>query len=389
MIHHPLILIFVLLAVEFSILYLAGNPRTKHLFKFLPSMFWIYFLPMVLSTCGIIDVKSPIYGEITKYLLPPALFLLLLNMDIKSISRLGPAALIMFFAGSFGILLGIVISFILFKPLIGDQFWSGFGALSASWTGGSANMIAVKEALNTPDSVFMPMVIVDTVIPYTWMGILVALAVHQKGFDKWNRSDRRILDDLAKRTENLSDQKKQVVDPGKAVLIIGLALLIAQLSRVISVYLPTGKDILSPNAWTIILVSTIAIILSMTPLSRIPHTGANKFGKWILYFVLTSIGARASLHNASQVGILIAAGVVVIFIHVTILLVTARLIRAPLFLVATASLANLAGLVSAPVVAEVYQPGFASVGLLLAILGHSIGAYNGIITGQICRLFTH
>ena len=118
-------------------------------------------------------------------------------MDIKAISRLGPSALIMFFAGSFGIMLGIVISFVVFKPLVGPAFWSGFGALAASWTGGSANMIAVKEALNTPDAVFMPMVIVDTVVPYTWMGILVAFAVHQKGFDAFNRSDRTILDDLS------------------------------------------------------------------------------------------------------------------------------------------------------------------------------------------------
>jgi uncharacterized membrane protein len=386
MIHNSLYLILILLAVEFSILYLSGHARTKHLFSFLPSMFWIYFLPMVLSTCGIIDAKSPLYQGITKCFLPPALFLLLFNVDFKAISRLGPAALVMFFAGSFGIVLGMVISFIIFKPLIGAQFWGGFGALSASWTGGSANMIAVKEALNTPDSVFLPMVIVDTIVPYVWMGILVALAARQKDFDSWNRSDRRILDDLAKRTEHFSKQKKQPVHPGKAFLIIGLALLVGRLSQAAAVYLPTGKNVLTPYAWTIILVTTIAIILSFTPVSRIPHTGANKYGKWILYFVLTSIGARASLNNASQVGILIAAGVVVILIHVAILLVTARLIRAPLFLVATASLSNIAGLVSAPVVAEVYQPGFASVGLLLAILGHTLGAYIGIITGQICRL---
>jgi len=385
MIHNSLFLILVLLAVESSILFLAGNPRTKHLFSFLPSMFWIYFLPMVLSTLGIIDAKSPLYAQITKYLLPPALFLLLLNMDIKAISRLGPAALVMFFAGTFGILLGIVVTFVLFKPLVGAQFWSGFGALSASWTGGSANMIAVKEALNTPDAVFMPMVIVDTVVPYTWMGILVAMAVHQKTFDKFNRSDRSILDDLAKRTQAFAQAKKQSVDPAKAALILGLALLIGRLSQLLSVYLPTGKNILTPNAWAILLVSSSAIILSTSPLARIPGTGANKYGKWILYFVLTSIGARASLNNAAQAGILIAAGVLVVFIHVAVLLACARLIRAPLFLVATSSLANIAGLVSAPVVAEVYQPGLASVGLLLAILGHSIGAYNGIITGQICH----
>ena len=386
MIHNYLYLILVLAAVEFSVLYLSSHARTKHLFNFLPSMFWIYFLPMVLSTCGVIDAKSPLYQGITRYLLPPALFLLLFNVDFKAISRLGPAALVMFFAGSFGIMLGMVISFSIFKPLVGQQFWGGFGALSASWTGGSANMVAVKEALNTPDSVFLPMVIVDTIVPYVWMGILVALAARQKSFDAWNRSDRRILDDLAKRTGQFSKQQKQTIQWDKALLILGSALLVGRLSQVFSVYLPTGKNVLSPYAWTIIMVTTTAIALSVTPLSRVPHTGANKFGKWALYFVLTSIGARASLNNASQVGVLIAAGVLVILIHVAVLLLTARLIRAPLFLVATASLSNIAGLVSAPVVAEVYQPGFASVGLLLAILGHTLGAYIGIITGQICRM---
>ena len=175
--------------------------------------------------------------------------------------------------------------------------------------------------------------------------------------------------------------------PGKAALVIGLAVLVAVAAKIAAVHLPTAEKILSPYAWTIILVTSTAILISFTPISRLTHTGSNKYGKWVLYFVLTSIGARASLHNASQVGILIVAGALVILIHLGVLLITARLTRAPLFLVATASLSNIAGLVSAPVVAEVYQPGLASVGLLLAILGHTLGAYNGIITGQICHLF--
>ena len=389
MIHNPFCLVLVLIVVESGILFLAANARTKHLFNFLPSMFWIYFLPMVLSTCGVIDAKSVLYPVITRYFLPPALFLLLLDVDIKAISRLGPAALVMFFAGSFGIMLGMVISFIIFKPFVGAQFWGGFGALAASWTGGSANMIAVKDALNTPDAVFLPMVIVDTILPYVWVGILVSLAARQKSFDHWNGADRRILDNLALSPKHFSKQGQQTINPLKAGLMIGLAFVVGRLSQLVSVHLPTGRDVITPYAWTIILVSTLAVILSQTPLSRIQGTGSNKFGKWVLYFVLTSIGARASLSNASQAGILIGAGMVVILIHVAILMLTARLIKAPLFLVATASLANIAGLASAPMVAEVYQPGLACVGLLLAILGHSLGAYNGILVGQICRAFTH
>ena len=387
MLHNSLLLIIVLLTVEFLVLYLAANTRTKHLFRFLPSMFWIYFLPMILATCGIIDAKSPLYATVTRLFLPPALFLLLFNADFKAIARLGPSALIMFFVGTAGMMLGMVISFIIFQPVIGSAFWGGFGALAASWTGGSANMIAVKEALNTPDAVFMPMVLVDTILPYTWMGILVAFAARQKSFDSWNRSDRRILDDLAQRVNNAGQQKEAATffNKGSCFLLL-LAFGIGFLAKMAAGFLPNGHNILSPYAWTIILVTTFAILFSFTPVSKSVDKSANQYGKWMLYFVLTSIGARASLHNASQVGVLLVAGVVVIAVHVGLLLITARLIRAPLFLVATASLSNIAGLVSAPVVAEVYQPGLASVGLLLAILGHTLGAYNGIITGQVCRM---
>jgi uncharacterized membrane protein len=38
------------------------------------------------------------------------------------------------------------------------------------------------------------------------------------------------------------------------------------------------------------------------------------------------------------------------------------------------------------VVAEVYQPGLASVGLLLAILGNIFGTYFGIFCAQLCRM---
>jgi uncharacterized membrane protein len=386
MVHNFLLLVVILASIEFGVLYLASNPRTRHFFKFLPSMFWIYFLPMVLSTCGLIDAKSPLYGWITKNLLPPSLFLLLVNMDIKSISRLGPSALIMFFAGSTGIVLGMVVSFVIFKPLVGAQFWSGFGALSASWTGGSANMIAVKEALNTPDAVFLPMVIVDTVVPYMWVGILIALAPWQKIFDGFNRADRGIIDDLAGLMGKVSKPEKTTVNVGKAAMMVVLALLAGRAAQICSVYLPTGKNVMSPYAWSIILVATMAIVVSTTPLSRMPRTGTNKTGKWILYFVLATIGARASLNNAAQAGILIAAGGVVLIIHVIVLLAAARMLRAPLFLAATASVANMAGMVSAPMVAEVYQPGFAPAALLLAVLGHSLGAYIGIVTGQICKM---
>jgi len=386
MIRHPLLIMMILLAIEALVLGLSRHERTRRWFDLLPSVFWIYFLPMLASTAGLIDAKAPVLASITVYLLPASLLLLLLVVDVKAIIRLGGMALAMFFIGSAGIMAGTVFSFGLFKQAVGPEFWAGFGALSASWTGGSANMIAVKEALAVPDPVFAPMVIVDTVVPYVWMGMLIACVGAQAAFDRWNRADRTVLDDLARRAK----VEKVVVrlTPGGIAALLMFAAVGSLLAKDIGARLPLVKDVVSPYAWTIILVSVFGVLLSLTPVRRLEQAGASRIGYYILYFVLTAIGAKASIANIPAALILIAAGFVIIAVHALFLLAGARLLRAPLFLVAAASQANVGGVASAPVVAAVYEPGLASVGLLLAILGNIVGTYLGILCGHCCRLFS-
>lgn len=386
MIQHPLALILVLLGIEIFILWLSSHPRFKKYFNFLPSLFWIYFLPMLASTFGIIDPKSPVYSKISNILLPASLFLLLISVDIKAILRLGRPALIMFFAGSAAIVLGAPLVFFILKGWIGKEFWSGFGALSGSWTGGSANMIAVKEALGTPDAVFLPMVIVDTVVPYVWMGFLVALVGSQAMFDRWNNSDRRILDQLSRKVSNAHAEGKIIWNGPKIAAIVAIALTASFAAQTVSKFFPVIKDVIAPFAWTVILISILGIAFSFTPAKNLERHGSTKIGYWMLYFVLTSIGAKASLSNIGSTMLLILAGVMIVAIHAAVMVGVARLIRAPMFLVAAASQANIGGVASAPIVAEIYQPGFASIGLLLAILGNIVGTYLGILSGQLCRL---
>lgn len=384
MIHSQFLLILILLSIEALVLYFSEHKRFKFFFKFIPAVFWIYFLPMLAATFGLIDSKSRIYQGISTNLLPASLFLLLLSSDIKSIIKLGKPALIMMFAGSLGIMLGAPLVFFLFRDWVGAQFWSGFGALSASWTGGSANMIAVKEAIGTPDSVFLPMVIVDTIVPYAWMGILIAFAGLQPLFDRWCKSDRRVLDKLTCKASAVSSNKNQKLRINTTILILAAAVLGTIFSRFLAGLLPQIKDIISAYAWTIIIVSVLGVLFSFTPARKMEGFGASRIGYFILYFVLTSIGAKASIADIGSTVILILAGFLLVFFHAMTLFLTARIIRAPMFLAAVASQANIGGVASAPIVATIYQPGLASVGLLLAILGNILGTYLGIITGQLC-----
>lgn len=383
---NPLMIVIFLLAVEALILYASQRKSLSKFFDIISPIFWIYFLPMLASTFGIIDSKAPILGHITKHILPGCLLLLLMTVDVPAIIKLGGRALAMFFIGSFGVILGTVISFLLFKESVGNQFWGGFGALSASWTGGSANMIAVKEALTVPDAVFSPVVVVDTIVPYLWMGVLIAGVRWQVIFDVWNKSDQKIIEDLHRR-DTLKDAEASRLNYGVMIVLLVIAFSGSMLSQTVAGLLPVVDNLFSTYAWTIVIVTIIGLALSFTPAKHFESSGASRLGSFLLYFVLTAIGAKAALTDMSSAAILISAGLVIILVHALILLVGARWLKAPLFLVAAASQANIGGVASAPVVAAVYEPGLASVGLLLAILGNIVGTYLGIVCGQVCRLF--
>jgi len=386
MITDPAGIILTLLLIEGVVLFLSENPATKRFFKFLPAMFWIYFLPMLVSGLGLLPQKSDIYQIIPVYFLPASLLLLLIAIDLPAIFKLGKTALIMMFAGSLGIMIGAPLVLLIFKPWLPSGIWAGFGALSGSWIGGSANMIAVKEAIHAPDAVFLPMIVVDTIVSYSWMGILIALAAFQDRYDRWNRSKTEVMEELNRKVALLPVQRSRSLELGSAILIFAFAIAGTFLSLKLAQKLPEVPNIISTYTWTILIASTLGILLSLTGIKKLEAFGASKIGYVLLYFVLTSIGVRADLTAVASAPLFIVAGFIWVLIHAGFLFTASRITKAPMFLMAAASQANIGGPASAPIVAAIYQPSLAAVGLLLAIIGNVMGTYLGILTSQLCRL---
>jgi uncharacterized membrane protein len=382
---NPIYILAVLMLIEGCILYFSSQKWAAKFFKYLPSMFWIYFLPMMANTVGIIPSQSPVYGNITKFCLPASLVLLLLSVDIKAILHLGKTALAMMGAGVIGIMVGGPLVVLIYKHWLPPDAWKAIGALSASWIGGSANMIAVKEATNTPDSVFLPAVIVDTIVPYTWMGILIALSAYQERFDRWNKSDMALIEDLQARTKAVSagGGGRSI---GKILAMIGVGLGGTIVSLYISGKMPVVNNLVNTMTWTIIIATVLGIVLSFTPVRSLESAGSSKLGFAVLYFVLASIGAKASMSHIAASPILLLAGVTWVAIHAVFLLVAGRLLRSPISLAAAASQAAIGGPASAPVVAGIYNPQLAPVGLLLAVLGNIVGTFLGLCCSYLCGL---
>ena len=362
------------------VFWLDSFDALEPVFKYLPPVIWAYFVPMICTTIGITPAESPVYGWMSTYLLPFSLFLLMITVDLQAILRLGPMALFMMCAGTLGIVVGGPVVFALFGGFFEDPVaWKGFAALSGSWIGGTANLMAMKQSVGTPDSTLGPLLVVDVVAGYGWMGVLIFLSAYQDRFDNWINADTSAMDRLNEKMKNADDHRRPVTLRDLAVMV-GLALAATVAAKAIADGLPELGDptIITAGTWAILLVVTAGLILSFTPLQEMENAGASRVGYFALYLLLTSIGAKADLAAVLDVPLYLLAGVVWIAIHIAFLLAAARMVNAPLFFVATGSMANVGGAASAPIVAGVYLPAMAPVGLLMGVAGYILGIYAAL-----------
>lgn len=357
-------------------------PPLAPLFNRLPALVWTYFIPMLSTTAGLIPSESPLYRSLARYLLPASLVLLLLSSELKAVARLGRTALLVMTAGMAGIVLGCVLGFVALDPWLPPDSWKAVGALAGTWTGGSANLVAVGAALNIPSELQGIIIIVDTVVGYTWMGVLISLAARQDAFDRWNRADRAALGEVGQ--DLLARPPARAPSVADLTLMVGLAVVITAACIAAGQRLPPVGQVLNASSWAIVLLTTICLGLSLTPLSRLQRdAGASTLGYAGFYVLLASVGAQGDLRRLLDHPHFVVLGVIVIVVHALVLFATLRLLRAPLFFLGAASQACLGGYSSAPIVAAIYQPAMAPVGLLLAVLGNVVGTYLGLLVAQV------
>jgi len=379
--------IFIYLTGALAFVFILSEiKQLKKLFHYLPPVIWAYFVPMISTTLGILPDSSPVYSWITRYLLPFSLILMLLSANLPEIIKLGKTALTMMLAGTFGIVIGAPIALALFLNWAPEGIWKGLGMLSGSWIGGTANMMAIAEGIGTPAAMYGPVIVVDTVVGYGWMGLIIAFSGFQAKFDKWTGADRTVLDRVRDNLKKVQESRGKPITLRDLSLMLGLGFPATYFFLRLGEFLPNIGGIVSAFTWTVIFASLFGVALSFTKVSRLEDAGASKVGYMGLYLLLASVGARADLGLILESPVFVGIGIVWLMIHGAVLLVTAKLIKAPMFFFATGSQANVGGTASAPVVAEVYSKSMAPVGLMMAILGNVIGVYPGLLVAWLCRM---
>lgn len=405
--------VFTLLILIVAGIYFAAEIKgVKRIFNVLPCVFWVYFIPMVLATCGVFPKKSPVYSLLTNYALPASLLLLFISVSIPDVIKLGPRALGMMLFGSAGIVVGGLLGVLALKPFFMMKLlpeshtvvlWKGIAALSGSWIGGSANMAGVWESVvskpqtQLESEIYSAMIAVDIIVAYGWMAIVIALSSLQKKFDAWNKADTRMIEEVNLRMKDIQEKSSKSLKTDKFLYMLGLSLFVALLCGFLSSRAESGLravikselilSVVGSYTILIILVTLIGIGLSFTPVRKLENYGASSVGYALLYLVLARIGAKANLNAIGKFPFYLVMGVVWVGVHALFLLIGARLLRAPMFFAAVSSQANIGGTVSAPVVAAAYQPNLAVVGLLMAVVGNIIGTFLALFgTGLFAQI---
>lgn len=421
-------IVFGVLMVALGFIFYTSNKTSGFWSKFyaiVPALFMAYFVPALLTTTGVISPEwvtitesgeaktgsTSLYYMSSRYLLPAALVLMTLSIDLKGVFKLGPKALIMFLTGTAGIIIGGPIAVLIVGTIhpeaVGgegaDAVWRGLSTLAGSWIGGGANQTAMLEIYGYNQKLYGGMVFVDIVVANIWMAIILFGIGKSAKIDKWLKADTTAIENLK---ETVSEYSKKVDrNPSLSDLMIlaaiafgtvsvahfGANFLSAFFTSVVS-GLPTGivRNIFtfldSSFFWMISITTIIGILLSFTKAKSYEGAGASKFGSVFIYILVASIGMKMDLTLIFDNMWLIVIGLVWMATHAGLLILVAKLIRAPYFFLAVGSQANVGGAASAPIVASAFHPSLATVGVLLAVFGYAVGTVGAILCTVLMQL---
>jgi uncharacterized membrane protein len=146
---------------------------------------------------------------------------------------------------------------------------------------------------------------------------------------------------------------------------------------------PGLADVFSVTTTRILLVTTIALVLSTTRVSELPNSTA--LGTALVYIFVAGMGARAELAGLADAPVFVLGAFLWIFIHGVFMLAGAWLFRVDVHSVAIASAANIGAAASAPIVAAHHRPNLVPASILLALLGYAMGNYLAPATGLLAK----
>lgn len=369
-----------------SLLVLAEKKAKSKFFNYVPAIVLLYFTAMLLSTFGVWQNNKEItsvYKGLKDNLLPAMIFLMLLRCDLRKIFKLGPKMIIGFFSATISIMIGFVATYALFKGFYEADTWKAFAALCGSWIGGTGNMVAVQGALNVPDSKLGYTLLMDSINYSIWVMFLLWLVSFSPKFNKWTNSNTKLIDEIGEKLSKDNEEMRKEIDFADIIGLLGLSLFVSAISQYIGGMLPQSV-FFQGTTWTVLIATLIGVVCAMTPIAKVP--GSSQLSNLMLYTIVALIASRANFLELTKAPLYIVSGFIILGIHAILLTISAKIFKLDLFTCGVASLANIGGVASAPILAAAYSEALVPIGVLMALMGYIVGTGGGLIVAKILSI---
>jgi len=380
----------------------SKRPIFVKFYKYVPALLLCYFIPSVFNSMGVVNgEESQLYFMASRYLLPASLALLTISVDFKEIKKLGFKAIIMFFAGTVGIIIGgpiaILLTATVAPDVVGgvgpDAVWRGMTTIAGSWIGGGANQAAMYEMFKPSNDLYSTSIAVDVIIANIWMAFLLYGAARAAKVDRFFKADASAIEHVKKRVEAYQAKMAKIPVLTDTISVLAVGLIATAIGHVaaelIAPFLENNYPVLidysltSKFFWLVITATLVGLFLSFTKVKELEGVGASRIGSVMIYILVATIGMKMNiLAIFDNPGYFLVGGLWML-VHVIVLVVVAKIIKAPFFFVAVGSQANVGGAASAPIVAAAFHPSLAPVGVLLAVLGYTLGTVAAYFAGYL------
>ncbi len=388
--------VLAVLSIVAAFFFLLAETTQSKFFSYIPPLLFIYATPVFLSNLtvagyNVIPNKSIIYTGLSQYALPVFIVLMLIKVNIPAVIKVMGKGVLVMLMGTLGVMVGGVVAYIAVHGWLPEDSWKGFGALAGSWIGGTANMLAAKEMLGASDAQLGLAVVADNVIYIVWLPLLLMSRDYAKQFNKWARVPAERLAAMDAAAEMHVEEDHAPTMPQYLFLgavVFGVSAIGHGAAPVIAGWIadlsPALAGIFSETTTRILLVTTIALVLSTTPVSQLPNSTA--IGTALVYIFVAGMGARAEISGLAAAPAFVLGAFIWIFIHGLFMLAGAWIFRVDIHSVAIASAANIGAAASAPIVAAHHRPNLVPASILLALLGYALGNYLAPLTGHLARI---
>ncbi len=362
------------------------------IFNIVPPLVWIYIINMILCTMGLFnsDACSSAYSAIKNNILYAMIFVMLLRCDFRKLAKLSGRMIAIFLSCSFTIGIGFIIGYPIFKNSLGTDTWGAVAALYASWVGGSANMAAMQDALPVDAGAYGCALALDTVCYSLWIALLLLSVKHSQKWDNAVKADTSKLQAIAEIANHEVSKEKQTTSYSDWVFLLGLSLIVSALSQTVGKEMQVllsnvGLSMFDKGTCTTLFVTLLGLVCAMTPLGKLP--AVEELSNVYLYIVVSLLASVSTLTDLVSAPMWIVFGLFVLLVHSVLMFVLAKIFHFDLCMCSTASVANIGGAASAPIIASSYHESYAGIGVLMGVLGAALGNFFGLGMGAILHLF--